>query len=190
MEIVVGGIRGTYTIKGEKSALLCPPHPLMGGSRFDIRLERICEGLHKIGYSTLRFDYKLPFRSGTGEVEDTRIMLRYLKERHDFVAVIGYSFGSVVASNVEDEADAVILISPLKKINEIELKDSKKPKLVIYGIYDELVGPEESREIAEKLSPPKEVMELETDHFYTGALDILVEKIVEFLNDVEQNHKI
>uniref|UniRef100_A0A7C3UCD4 Alpha/beta hydrolase n=1 Tax=Geoglobus ahangari TaxID=113653 RepID=A0A7C3UCD4_9EURY len=181
MEIIVGGIRGTYTIKGEGSALLCPPHPLMGGSRFDIRLERICEGLHQIGYSTLRFDYKQPFRNGLGEVEDARIMLRYLKERHNFVAVIGYSFGSVVASNIADEADAVVLISPLKKINKIELRDSKKPKLIIYGTYDEIVSVKESREITEKLSPPKEVVELETDHFYTGTLDILTEKIVEFL---------
>ena len=181
MEIVVGGVRGTYIIKGERSALLCPPHPLMGGSRFDIRLERICEGLHEIGYSTLRFDYRQPFRSGIGEIEDARIMLRYLKERHDFVAIIGYSFGSVVASNIADEGDAIVLISPLKKINEIELKDSKRPKLVVYGIYDEIVSPKESREIAEMLSPPKEVVEIETDHFYAGALDILTEKVVEFL---------
>lgn len=114
-------------------------------------------------------------------MEDARIMLRYLKERHNFVAVIGYSFGSVVASNIADEADAVVLISPLKKINKIELRDSKKPKLIIYGTYDEIVSVKESREITEKLSPPKEVVELETDHFYTGTLDILTEKIVEFL---------
>ncbi len=181
MEINVEGIRATYTIRGEKAALLCPPHPLMGGNRFDIRLERICEEIQKLSYSTLRFDYRKPFRYGIGEVEDARIMLRYLKERHEFVAVIGYSFGSVVASNIGDEADAIVLLSPLKRINEIELKDSKKPKLIIYAIYDDIVSVNDSKEIVEMLSHPKEVLELETDHFYTGKFDVMSERIAEFL---------
>ncbi len=186
MEIVVGNIRGTYFVKGEKASLLCPPHPLMGGNRFDVRLKRICKRLHEIGYSTLRFDYRQPFRNGVGEVEDARIMLRYLKERHEFVAVIGYSFGSVVASNVADEGDVLILISPLKKINEIELRDSKKPKLIIYAIYDEIVSLKESREMAEMLSHPKEILELETDHFYSGKFDVLAESIANFLLKLKQ----
>ncbi len=181
-EVIVGtAIRATYIVRGTRGALLCPPHPLMGGSRFDVRLERIAEELHKVNYSTLTFDYRTPFRGGVGEVEDARSCLLYLKERHDFVAVVGYSFGSVVASNVADEADALVLISPLKRVNEIELKDSKVPKLVVVARYDEIVSFRESEEIIESLSEPKKVVVLDTDHFYTGKYLELAREVAEFL---------
>ena len=181
VEIVVNGIRASYDVRGEKGVLLCPPHPLMGGNRFDIRLERVSSALNKSGFSTLRFDYRQPFRNGTGEIEDARYMLLYLKERHDFVAVIGYSFGAVVASNIAGESDALVLISPLKRLHEMELKDSHVPKLVIYAGYDDSVSIDESREIAKMLSEPKQIVELETDHFYTGRMDSLVRAVLEFL---------
>ncbi len=183
VEVVVDGIRASYEVRGERGVLLCPPHPLMGGNRFDVRLERISSALNKAGFSTLRFDYRQPFRNGTGEVEDARYMLLYLKERHESVAVVGYSFGAVVASNIADESDALVLISPLKKLHEIELRDSTIPKLVVYASYDDIVSADESREIAEMLSEPKEVIELETDHFYTGKMDVLSEEITKFLSE-------
>ncbi len=181
VEVVVNGIRASYDVRGEKGVLLCPPHPLMGGNRFDIRLERICSALNRSGFSTLRFDYRQPFRNGTGEVEDARYMLLYLKERHEFVSVIGYSFGAVVSSNIANESDALVLISPLRKLHEIELKDSEVPKLIIYASYDDIVNVDESREIAGMLSDPKRIVELETDHFYTGRMDSLVKEILDFL---------
>lgn len=183
MDIVVSGqIRATYQLAGDKAAVLCPPHPLMGGNRFDVRLERICKELNIIGFSTLRLDYRTPYRNGSGEIEDARMCLRYLKERHPFVAVIGYSFGSIVASNVADEGDALVLISPLWKIDEMGLKDSKVPKLIVYAIRDDIVPVEESRRIAESLSEPKQVLELDTDHFYFGKFDELSKAISRFLN--------
>ena len=185
-EIIVGSaIRATYIVRGTRGALLCPPHPLMGGNRFDVRLERIAAELHKINYSTLTFDYRTPFRGGVGEIEDARSCLLYLKERHDFVAVIGYSFGSVVASNIADEADALVLISPLKRVNEIELRDSNVPKLIIIARYDEIVSFKESEEIAKMLSEPKKVVVLDTDHFYTGMYLELAKEIAEFLAGIQ-----
>ena len=181
VEVVVNGIRASYEVRGEKGVLLCPPHPLMGGNRFDVRLERISAALNKAGFSTLRFDYRQPFRNGTGEIEDARYMLLYLKERHEFVAVVGYSFGAVVTSNIAGEGDALVLISPLKKLHEIELKDSITPKLIVYASYDDIVSVDESKEIAEMLSEPKEVVKLDTDHFYMGKMDSLVKEVMDFL---------
>lgn len=184
VEVVAGGIRASYEVRGERGVLLCPPHPLMGGNRFDVRLERISSALNRAGFSTLRFDYRQPFRNGIGEIEDSRCMLLYLRERHDFVAVVGYSFGAVVASNIASEGDALVLISPLRRLHEIELKDSDIPKLIIYASYDDIVSVEESREIAGMLSEPKKIVELETDHFYTGKMDVLSNEIVRFLGDL------
>ncbi|AIY90304.1 alpha/beta hydrolase [Geoglobus acetivorans] len=184
MEIIHAGIRASYREAGNDAVLLCPPHPLMGGNRFDIRLERVSNALNEIGISTLSFDYKQPFRMGTGEIEDAKIMLDYLKERHNSVSVFGYSFGSVVASNIAEETKALILVSPLKKINSISLRDSPVPKLIVYAVRDEFVPYSESRKIIEMMSGPKRIVELDTDHFYTGTMDQLVNSVVEFMKSV------
>ena len=185
MEILINDIHASYKVIGEKACLLCPPHPLMGGSRFDIRLERISEALNNIKFSTLSFDYKKPFRGGIGEIEDAKMCFEFLKSRHDFIAILGYSFGSVVASNVATEmGDALILISPLKKIDEIELKDCKLPKLIVVAEKDQIISIRESEEVIKMLSEPKKVVRLETDHFYTGKFDELNENIVNFLSSI------
>ena len=181
MEISIDSIRASYNVVGEMSLLLCPHHPLMGGNRFDVRLERIKNGVEKIGFSTMSFDYSSPFRNGIGEIEDARTCVRYLKERHNFVAILGYSFGSVVASNVANECDAAIYISPIPKINEIEFKDSKIPKLFIIAKKDQIVSIEDSERIVKNASEPKKIVKLDTDHFYIGSFDEMTKSVVDFL---------
>ncbi|AAB90728.1 alpha/beta hydrolase [Archaeoglobus fulgidus] len=180
-DIVVDGIRATYNIRGESAALLCPPHPLMGGSRFDVRLERIAAELTKRNVSVLRFDYQRPFRSGIGEVEDAKKCVAYLKDRHDKIAVIRYSFGSVVASNVAEYCDAAVYISPLPEINSIYFKDAEIPKLFIIATRDQFVSLEESVKLYEQASKPKEVVKVETDHFYFGKFDFIAKITADFI---------
>jgi alpha/beta superfamily hydrolase len=179
--VLIGtSIIGIYEELSDKSALLCPPHPKFGGSKYDIRLDRISKELHKIGVSTLRFDYTSVERA----IDDARVCLTLLKKSHSFVAVIGYSFGSVVASNIADNADALVLISPLKSIEGMNLKETRVPKLIIYAKRDKIIPVEESKALAESLSPPKEILELDTDHLYSGKFDVLsvsVRKYIEKL---------
>ncbi len=172
---MIDGIRIIYENRGEKAALLCPPYPEYGGSMFDVRLERICQKLVEKNISTLRFDY----RSVRSALEDAKICFKWLKTMHDAIAVIGYSFGSVIASNIC--GDLLVLISPLKRIDGFELKDCKVPKLVIYARRDQIVSLDESLEIVKYLSEPKEVIELDTDHFYFGKFDVLAESVSEFV---------
>ncbi len=183
MEVLIDSIRASYHVVGEKSLLLCPPHPLMGGNRFDVRLERIANEARKIGFSTMSFDYKPNFRNGIGEIEDARVCVRYLKERHNFVAILGYSFGSIVASNVADECDAAIYLSPIPKIDKISFKDCSIPKLFIIATKDQIVAIEDSRKIVKTASDPKKVVELQTDHFYFGLFDEMAKSVVNFLTE-------
>jgi hypothetical protein len=182
-EVNILGINASYDIRGENAVLLCPPHPEMGGSRFDIRLERIADELRKAGYSTLRFDYGKPFRMGKGEVEDARKCILHLRARHAHVGLLGYSFGSVVASNISEHCDALVLISPLRKIDSIELVNYNVPKLVIYAKNDQIVPLEESRDIVEWLRP-EHSLELDTDHFYFGKFDVLSRNVREFFDSI------
>jgi alpha/beta superfamily hydrolase len=82
--------------------------------------------------------------------------------------------------------DALVLISPLKKIDDIELKDSRVPKLVVFATKDNLVPVNESMEIFDFLSPPKEVLKLETDHFYSGKFDVLASSVASFLAQIQK----
>ncbi|MBO8182662.1 MAG: dienelactone hydrolase family protein [Archaeoglobus sp.] len=183
-ELSVEGVACTYEIRGENAVMLCPPHPEMGGSRYDVRLERIADELKKAGFSTLRFDYSKPYRLGIGEIEDARKCILHLKARHASVGIVGYSFGSVVASNLAEYTDALVLVSPLRKIDKIELKNSKIPKLIISARKDQIVPFEDSKEIFDWFYPPKEFFDLETDHFYFGKFDVLARRIREFMESV------
>lgn len=181
-EVIIDSIRATYSVRGDKAVILCPPHPLMGGNRFDIRLEKIASELIKNNISTLRFDYQQPFRSGIGEIEDAKKVLRYLKDRHNSIAIVGYSFGSVVASNVSDYCDATVYISPIPRINSISFRfDSNVPKLFVVATKDQFLPFEESMRLYERASNPKRLLEIETDHFYFGKLDVLSRSIAEFI---------
>ncbi len=180
-EVVIDSIKATYNVRGERVAMLCPPHPLMGGSRFDIRLEKIASELLRKNVSVLRFDYQQPFRSGIGEVEDAKKSLGYLKERHDFIAIVGYSFGSVVASNVSDYCNAAVYISPLPSINSISFRDSTIPKLFIVATKDQFVSLDESLRLYEEASHPKALVRIDTDHFYFGKFDVLAKTVAEFI---------
>ena len=181
VEIRIDSIAATYDIRGDRVAILCPPHPLMGGNRFDVRLERIASELIRKGVSVLRFDYRQPFRSGIGEVEDAKMCISYLKDRHDFIAIVGYSFGSIVASNVAEYCNAAVYISPLKSINSIEFVDAKVPKLFVVATRDQIVPLDESLEIYNDASEPKKLVKLETDHFYFGKFDVLAKEVCNFI---------
>ncbi len=181
VDFKINNVEVSYDIRGDTVVVMCPPHPLMGGNRFDVRLERITSELLKRGISVLRLDYRSPFRNGVGEVEDVKTCIAYLKDRHSSIVIVGYSFGSVVASNVAEYCDAAVYISPLKKINAIEFLDSKVPKLFVIATKDDIVPLEESLEIYESASEPKKLVKLETDHFYFGKFDVLTKEVCDFI---------
>ncbi|WP_202318446.1 alpha/beta hydrolase [Archaeoglobus neptunius] len=180
-EIVIGSIRATYNPRGDNAAILCPPHPLMGGDRFDIRLDRIASELIRRGISVLRFDYGQPFRSGIGEIEDAKKCISYLKDRHNLIGVVGYSFGSVVASNVADYCDSAVYISPIPSINSITFSDARSPKLFVIATKDQFVSLNEGVRLYEEASPPKQILKIDTDHFYFGKFDILARAVADFI---------
>ncbi|MCS7129927.1 MAG: alpha/beta hydrolase [Archaeoglobaceae archaeon] len=179
MDLEIKSIKANYEYMGENAILLCPPHPLMGGSRFDERLERIVEKLSEEKISSLRFDYR-SYRKGIGEIEDAKICLDFLKSRHTQIGVVGYSFGSVVASNIAELCDFAIYISPLPSIDSITFRDSKNPKFFVIAKRDQFVSISDSLELISKASEPRDFVILDTDHFYFGKFDVLAEKICAF----------
>jgi|Deesub1362A_J573_1020465.scaffolds.fasta_scaffold03207_2 hypothetical protein len=182
MEVKIGDINATVQGSGDRCVIMCPPHPLMGGSRYDIRLKRIANTLEEIGVSSLRMDYRSEFSGGTGEIEDMREVIEFSKEKWNKIVVLGYSFGAVVASHSNETQ---ILMSPLPEIDDIKLRvDGVEEKYVIFGMKDEFVNVEELEELLKSGRNVKRIVKLETDHFYTGALQELVETVVSFIQEI------
>ncbi len=184
VEVEIESVRASYEIRGDEVVLMCPPHPLMGGNRFDVRLEKIASELIRNDISIFRFDYREPFRGGIGEVEDAKICLSYLKDRHSSIIVLGYSFGSLIASNVSPFCDAAVYISPIPEMNSIRFRDSSVPKLLIIALRDQFVSPESSMRLFDSLSDPKKLIKIDTDHFYFGSFDRLIGAVRDFVLDV------
>ncbi|MCX7999249.1 MAG: dienelactone hydrolase family protein [Leptospiraceae bacterium] len=180
MNVEIKSIKATYENLGDYAVLLCPPHPLLGGNRFDERLERVVKKLSKANISSLRFDYR-DYRKGLGEIEDAKICLEFLRGKHKKIGILGYSFGSVVASNVANLCDLAVYISPLPSIDAIEFEDTKNPKFFVIAKRDQFVPLSDSLEVISKASEPKDFIILDTDHFYFGKFEFLAEKVCEFI---------
>jgi alpha/beta superfamily hydrolase len=92
---------------GDRAAVICHPHPLMGGSMYNHVVETIQEAFATEGFSTLRFNFRGVGKSsgmydeGRGEQEDILAVCRYLTcQGMTGLFFAGYSFGSWVGSKV------------------------------------------------------------------------------------------
>ncbi|MDF2956220.1 alpha/beta hydrolase [Candidatus Alkanophaga liquidiphilum] len=188
-DVVVNGVRCTLVKRGKTCVVLCPPHPLFGGCRHDVRLVRIAECLADADISSLRLDYS-KYSGGASEVEDVLSVLSFAVCEFKAVGVLGYSFGAVVSSNavaraLENGLDvkAFAALSILRRVNGLEATLSfRLPKLFIYGRFDFVAPLSEFEQLFEAASEPKERLVLDTDHFYGGVINDAAEQVCEFFS--------
>ena len=131
------------------AALVCHPHPLYGGTLDNKVVHRVASTLHDLGGATLRFNFRGVGRSagrfddGTGELEDARAALGWLRARLPGTALLvaGFSFGAWVAARLAASESAVgrlVLVGPpVAGADFAALRTSQVPKLVIQGTADE-----------------------------------------------------
>jgi len=87
-----------------EACVVCHPHPLYGGTMHNKVVHRIARGLRRRGSVVLRFNFRGVGRSqgehadGTGEIEDARAALAWLRHRYPNLSysLAGFSFGSRV----------------------------------------------------------------------------------------------
>ena len=122
--------------------VLCPPHPLYGGSRDDTRIVRVARELASHDVSALCIDYG-EYGKGVKEVQNVLDAISFMRERVDSLGLLGYSFGAVVASNVavQAEINGFVAMSILKKLNSLRANlDFDCPKLFVHGKRDKVEG--------------------------------------------------
>jgi uncharacterized protein len=174
-----------------EAALVCHPHPLYGGTMHNKVVYRLARGLRRSGSVVLRFNFRGVGASegshahGTGEVEDARAALAWMRERYPElpVSLAGFSFGSRVVLRLGCEMEAprrvIALGFPTRQPEGVGfLSRCSRPKFFIQSTHDEH-GPREQLEgLFAGFAEPKRLIWVEaTDHFFAGGLDRLEEEV-------------
>ncbi len=131
-------------------AVVCHPHPLYGGTLHNKVVHRVAGVLHGLGAAVLRFNFRGVGKSagthdrGEGELDDARVALEWLRERHPRAQpwLAGFSFGSWVAARLaarEPAVERLVLVAPPVRTSSFAaLHDCATPKLVIQGDADDI----------------------------------------------------
>jgi alpha/beta superfamily hydrolase len=182
--VIYATLYGQY----KQGVLLCPPHPKYGGSREDSRLVAIAEQLACSALSSVSIDYSI-YTGGIEEVEDAVWCLEYLSKTMTSIGMLGYSYGALVASQAATrfpDLKGLVLISPLKEIEHLRINlNSKCKKLMIYGLHDDLVTAD-IEELYNSAQGEKQLLSLDTGHFYEGYEEILSRVVRDFFLAVFQ----
>ena len=182
-------------LSGEKSVVICHPHPLMGGSMHNNVVEAIRDAFALQNYSTLRFNFRGAGNStgnydeGRGEQADILSAQKFLKKNGSKkIFLAGYSFGAWVGSKVLEQFNqlfvASILVSPPLNYFDFNWDNLKnKIDLLVSGDRDQFCDAKLLRKQAKKINSPLETIS-DTDHFYSGKekelIDILLKYIVKY----------
>ncbi len=179
------------------AALVCHPHPLMGGNMESAVVVAICAALALKGMASLRFDFRRPAdpEPDPDEMAESAhrdvaagfgLLRRWRDARPRRCAAAGYSFGAAaVAGSAADlgEARAFALVAPpVARLSESTLLADPRPKLVLVGERDQLVSPIELERVCEGMAGPVSFEVLEgADHFFGGQADEVGGRVASFL---------
>jgi len=165
-----------YGDSSEVGVVLCPPHPLYGGSRNDTRIVRVAKELALNNISALCIDYG-SYGKGVKEVLNVLDAVKSMRKRVGSLGLLGYSFGAVVASNAAAQADinGFVAMSILKKVDGLKTNlDFGCPKFFVHGRNDNLAPYSEFEHLYAEAKEPKKKLVLDTDHFYIGKYPTLI----------------
>ncbi len=204
VEFLSGGLslEGVLSLpdgKGPSPAVVvCHPHPLHGGDMRSSVVVAICRELAQWRILALRFNFRGVGQSqgsygeGIGEQEDVKAALSFIatqdnvdKER---IGLAGYSFGAVVASEINDlqyQVQAMAAVCPpLSESGKERLKGYVKPKLIIGAGEDDVAPAQELRRLVEQLPEPKRYDVIAgADHFLSGYEHEVADKVAAFFSD-------
>jgi alpha/beta superfamily hydrolase len=180
------------------AAIVCHPHPMMGGMMDNTVIVAVCSALAGRGWVALRFNFRGAghsagsFDEGRGEMDDVAGAVDFLCARPevnvDRLALVGYSFGAGVGLRhaVRDPRLRWLIGIALVQEHHADpfLDADSRPKLFIVGERDPWAPPDALREYVTRLSPPKTLRLIPgTDHFFGGCETELARLIANFLAD-------
>ena len=193
-DIMLEGLLWTPSQPPSIGVVLCHPHPLYGGEMHNNVVTALAETFQQAGMMTLRFNFRGVGQSGgthgggEAEVEDVQAAVAYLLGRQAVptVAVVGYSFGSMVglrAGSSDDRVHSLVGVAlPIGMRDASFLLTSQKPVLLISGERDDISPLPALQELIAKLAEPKRLLTIPgADHFFLGQERQVAQAAVAFL---------
>jgi uncharacterized protein len=162
--------------------VVCHPHPLYGGNRFNPVVDAVFRALPGAGFAAIRFDFRSDHDNGRGERLDVVAALEALSDAlGDAVPLfaVGYSFGAmVVLTTVDERITARVAIAPPVTA---AVAAPGSPVLALVARHDQYAPPERIIE-ATAAWPDVEIDVIESaDHFLAGHTAAVAERATEWL---------
>jgi len=177
------------------AAVVCHPHPLLGGTMHNKVAYRLARGLEQKGVVALRFNFRGVGRStgshagGEGEEEDVRSALTFLEARWPGLPLwlAGFSFGARVGLAVGAEAPQVEKLLgvglALSMFDFSFLVPCQKPLALILAEDDEYGSGAETERFAAQLTGPHRLTRVAgAQHLFADRLPELSEAIAESID--------
>jgi alpha/beta superfamily hydrolase len=181
-------------------AVICHPHPVYGGTMNNNVVMAVAHALQETGHSTLRFNFRGvgqsegQYSGGTGEIEDLRAALNFVRERagngQQPIILAGYSFGAWVAANSlagDRTISHLILVAPptsMFDFSNLNKDTTERARHFIVGDRDQFCDREVLQKIFDGLSEPKSLRVVpHTDHFFFAHEKYLAQAVKEALAD-------
>jgi alpha/beta superfamily hydrolase len=158
-------------------AVLLHPHPDMGGTRFDHVVDSLHRGLPAVGIAAVRFDFSSSdMGTAVGEAQAAVDAAPDLTP-----VVVGYSFGTVVASHLADERIAGwFLVAPVIDHLDPAIGADPRPKALAVPEHDHSPPAHVAEATAGWLATERHVVP-GADHFLRGATPPVVELVATWI---------
>lgn len=173
----------TSTAQPVGGVVVCHPHPQFGGDRFNPVVDAVFRRLPRLGFTTLRFDFRSAFGGGVDERLDVVAALDELERRGVRpLSLAGYSFGAAVALGTDD-ARVVALAAIAPPLGMMETAVPVVPTLVLTPQHDQFAAPEVVGPIVDSWPGTRfEIIE-SVDHFLLGRAAAVAESVGDWLVD-------
>jgi alpha/beta superfamily hydrolase len=164
------------------AVVICHPHPLMGGNRFNPVVDALFMTLPAHGLHVLRFDFRAVHGHGVAERLDVVAALDLLTERYPRLPLhlAGYSFGAAVILTVPDaRITRRVAIAP--PFGQMAVDPPTQPTLVLVAEHDQFFPPSRARPIV--AGWPQATLEIveSADHFLSGRTAAVARTVAAWL---------
>ena len=159
-------------------AVVCHPHPLYGGNRFNNVVDALFTALPAAGFTTIRFDFRAAHDHGVGERLDAVAAIDAVADGSQLV-LAGYSFGALVALSTHDvRIGAVVAVAPPLSA---DTDPPTVPTLVLSPSHDQFCPADTAAAIVAGWPDATAEPIPSADHFLAGRTNVVAERTVAWL---------